>query len=124
MDKWKIRLLINCAVRGIVWAIIPFAIGLVIINFTSYDFKDVLFIESLILIVVGVASLNSGKPMGLSLQGLGQNNAQYIANANLQISRMENEKRKYNLKSGLKSDLNIISLIIGSVICIIIVFIT
>ena len=32
--------------------------------------------------------------MGLSMQGLGQTNSQYIANANLQITKMEKDKAK------------------------------
>ena len=32
--------------------------------------------------------------MGLSMQGLGQTNSQYIANANLQVTKMEKDKAK------------------------------
>ena len=61
-----------------------------------------------------------GNSTGLSLQGMGQNNAQYLANANLEISRMENEKTKSNLRLMLNIGLSTVSMTIGGVICIII----
>ncbi len=60
--------------------------------------------------------------MGLSMQGLGQTNAQYIANANLGVTKMEKDKTK-NLKTTISVGLSTISLIIGGVLVIAINFI-
>lgn len=123
MDKSQIKSLIKCVVWGIFWSIILVIIGFVIENFTSYTLKDILFIEGIVVVLLGALSSIGGNPMGLSLQALGQNNAQYAANANLEVTRMEKEKRHNNFKSNLRSSLNTVSLIIGGVICIIINFI-
>ena len=60
--------------------------------------------------------------MGLSMQGLGQNNAQYIANANLEVSKMEKEKTN-NIKTTISAGLSTVSLIIGGLLVIAINFI-
>jgi len=123
MDKSQIKSLIKCVVWGIFWSIILIVIGLIITNFTSYNLKDILFIEGVITVILGSLSSINGNPMGLSLQALGSINAQYVANANLEVTKMEREKRHNNFKSNLQSSINMISLIIGGVICIIINFI-
>lgn len=122
MDKSQIKSLIKCVVWGIIWSIILVLIGLGIVNFTTYNLKDVLFIEGIILVILGVSSFLGGNPTGLSLQGLGQTNAQYIANANLEVTRMEKEKTT-PIKNNFKASINTVSLVMGGVICIIINFI-
>lgn len=89
MNKSQIKALIKCIVWGILWAIVFILIGFVIVNFTSYSLKDVVFIEGIVLVALGALSLIGGNPTGLSLQALGQNNAQYVANANLEVTKME-----------------------------------
>lgn len=122
MDKYQISSLIKCVVWGIIWSIILVLIGLGIVHFTTYNLKDVLFIEGIILVILGVSSFLGGNPMGLSLQGLCQADAQYIANANLEVTRMEKEKTS-TIKKNFKASINTISLVMGGVICIIINFI-
>ena len=72
--------------------------------------------------VGGVLSSIGGNPMGLSMQGLGQNNAQYIANANLEVSKMEKDKTN-NIKTTISAGLSTVSLIIGGLLVIAINFI-
>ncbi len=122
MDKSQIKSLIKCVVWGIIWSIILVLIGLGIVHFTSHNLKDVLFIEGIILVILGISSFLGGNPMGLSLQGLCQANAQYIANANLEVTKMEKEKTS-TIKNNFKASINTISLVMGGVICIIINFI-
>ncbi len=94
-----------------------------IVNFTSYSLKDVLFVEGIVLVALGALSSIGGNPKGLSLQALGQDNAQYVANANLEVTKMEKQMHHNNIKTNLRSSFNIISLIIGGAISIIINFI-
>lgn len=121
MGKSQISSLIKCFIWGIIWSIILVLIGLGIVRFTTYNLKDILFIEGIILVILGVSSFLGGNPTGLSLQGLGQTNAQYIANANLEVTRMEKEKT--NTIKNFKASISTVSLVIGGVICIIINFI-
>lgn len=63
-----------------------FLISIIIKYFTSYELNNILFIEGLISFMIVLFSSISGSPMGLSMQSLGQTNAQY--NANLQIEKV------------------------------------
>ena len=107
---------------GIIWGIVLFGVALIITNFKDYELRDVLFVEGIIFVVGGVLSSIGGNPMGLSMQGLGQNNAQYIANANLEVSKMEKDKTN-NIKTTISAGLSTVSLIIGGLLVIAINFI-
>lgn len=122
MDKSQIKSLIKCVVWGIIWSIILVLIGLGIVHFTAHNLKDVLFIEGIILVILGISSFLGGNPTGLSLQGLCQANAQYISNTNLEVTKMEKEKTS-TIRKNFKASINTISLVMGGVICIIINFI-
>lgn len=107
---------------GNVWFSELFGVALIIRNFKGYELRDVLFVECIIFVIGGVLSSLGGNSMGLSMQGLGQTNAQYIANANLEVTKMEKDKTK-NIKTTISVGLSIISLIIGGVLIIVISFI-
>lgn len=107
---------------GIIWGIVLFGVALIITNFKDYELRDVLFVEGIIFVIGGVLSSIGGNPMGLSMQGLGQNNAQYIANANLEVSKMEKDKTN-NIKTTISAGLSTVSLIIGGLLVIAINFI-
>jgi hypothetical protein len=119
MNNIQLKSLAKCIVFGVLWSIILIIIGVIIANFTSYNLKDVLFIEGIIVVILGALSSISGNPMGLSLQALGQNNAQYVAKANLEVTDMEKQKHHENFKTNIRSSINTVSLVIGGVICII-----
>ena len=56
------------------------------------------------------------------MQGFGQNNAQYIANANLEVTKLEKDKTS-NIKTTVSIGLSTVSLVIGGVLAIILNFI-
>lgn len=122
MDKSILKTIIKCAIFGIVWAAILFGVALIITNFKGYELKDVLFVEGIIFVIGGVLSSLGGNPMGLSMQGLGQTNAQYIANANLEVTKMEKDKTK-NIKTTISVGLSTVALVIGGILVIVINFI-
>ncbi|WP_238881470.1 hypothetical protein [Clostridium sp. YIM B02551] len=113
--------LLKCALAGIVWFIITIGIGLLIMKFTKYNFKDILFMEGILLIIIGVLSSIGGNSMGLSLQSLGQVNSQYASNVNLEVTRKE--KNNYNIKTTISFGVSMIALIIGGALSIILNFI-
>ena len=122
MKDERISLLIKSIIWGTVWLGLAALIALIITKVTSYkDFENVLFIEGLILIFVGIFASISGDPMGLSLQGLGHSNAQYIANANLEVSKMSREKVSGKIDIGFA--LSTLSLVIGGILSAAITFI-
>ena len=122
MEKSILKTIGKCVIFGIIWGIVLFGVALIITNFKDYELRDVLFVEGIIFVVGGVLSSIGGNPMGLSMQGLGQNNAQYIANANLEVSKMEKDKTN-NIKSTISAGLSTVSLIIGGLLVIAINFI-
>lgn len=122
MKDERISLLIKSIIWGVVWLGLAALIALIITKVTSYkDFESALFIEGLILIFVGIFASISGDPIGLSLQGLGQSNAQYIANANLEVAKMTREKVSGKINIGFA--LSTFSLVIGGILSAAITFI-
>ena len=122
MEKSILKTIGKCVSFGIIWGIVLFGVALIITNFKDYELRDVLFVEGIIFVIGGVLSSIGGNPMGLSMQGLGQNNAQYIANANLEVSKMEKDKTN-NIKTTISAGLSTVSLIIGGLLVIAINFI-
>ncbi|MFT8348803.1 hypothetical protein [Clostridium saccharoperbutylacetonicum] len=94
--------------------------GVVVIYFTEYIFKDVLFLEGIVVIIFGMFSGISGNPSGLSLLGMGKDNAQYISNSNLGILNIEKEKSKNNLGAVISVRISMITFVLGGVLCVLI----
>ncbi|MDB1931819.1 MULTISPECIES: hypothetical protein [Clostridium] len=114
MKDNRINLVIKSFLWGIAWFGVAVLIGFIITKVTSYkNFENILFIEGIILVFVGIFASISGDPMGLSMQGLGQNSAQYSASANLEVTKMEREKSNRKLDVALA--VSTFSLILGGV---------
>lgn len=122
MDKDILKSIRKCAMFGVVWAILLFVIAFLITTLKDYNLKDVLFIEGIAFVAFGILSCIGGNPLGLSIQGLGQNNAQYITNSNLQVSKLEKANTK-NIKTTLSIGLNTFSLVLAGILLITINFI-
>ncbi len=70
-------------------------IAFLIANNFKYLINDVLFVEGGIVLVIGLLLSKSGNPSGITIWGFGQQNAQYIANLNLEVLRMERASTGY-----------------------------
>lgn len=122
MDKDTLKNIRKCTILGIIWAILLVAIAFLIISFKNYNLKDMLFIEGIAFVAFGILSCIGGNPLGLSIQGLGQNNAQYISNSNLEVTKLEKANTK-NIKNTLSIGLSTISLVFAGILVITINFI-
>ncbi len=120
MKKYNIKLFTKLTLLGVFWAIVFCIIGFIIVKFKDYTLKDVLFIEGIAVVSLTILSFIGINPMGNNLQALGQSNAQYVSNANLEVTKMEKEKNKNGIKPIINIGFNRIALIIGGIICIII----
>ena len=84
----------------ITFAIIFLAIGDLLAYFIStkydYNFRDVMFLVGMGIVIIGILSMIGGNSTGLNMQGFGQANAQYLANANLEVTKMEREATNYH----------------------------
>lgn len=122
MENSRGKLILKSIIWGIAWFGVASIVGLVIVKLAKdKSFENILFIEGIVLIFVGIFASISGDPIGLSLQGAGQNSAQYLSNANLEITKMEREKT--NRKLDIALAVSTFSLIIGGAISIIFTFI-
>lgn len=122
MKDDRLVILLKSLIWGLMWLIIASILGFIISKImTSRSFQDILFIEGLVLIFIGIFASISGDPRGISMQGLGQNNAQYINNANLEVARME--KEKVHIRTDIKFALSTFSLVIGGILSVVVTFI-
>ena len=117
-----IKKISKCIILSVIISIIFILIGFIIVKYKNYNLKDVLFIEGILLVVLGFISSIGGNPMGASIQSIGQSNAQYRSNINLEISRIEKERTKDTLKNIISIGLSTVSLVISGAICVIIAF--
>ena len=121
MKNRIISILIKSILWGLIWFGLAALIGYIITKISpDKSFENILFIEGLVLVFGGIFASISGDPMGLSMQGLGQSNAQYIANANLEVTKMEKEKSGAKIDIGFS--LSTFSLLIGGIISVIATF--
>lgn len=123
MDKSIIKSIGKNLLFSFVWTIIFCLIAWVITYFTKYNLKDVLFVEGIFIVILGLSVTFKSDSSGLSLMGLGQSNAQYLANANLEVTRKVNDNLKGNAASMFRHSFNGISLIIAGIVCVMINFI-
>ncbi len=101
----------------LVYSIILYTIAIIISNIINCEIKNILFIEGIIIVMIGIFSGIEGDSKGASLQGLGQNNTQYISNANLEVSKLIKQSKVGNFSY---YNYNTISLIISGIIMILI----
>ena len=123
MNKDTVKALTKCIVWGILWTVILVVIALILSKIKGYLLKDVLFIEGIIFVMLGIFASIGGNPMGLSLQSMGQNNAQFTSSANLEVSKMESEKTRGISKTTITSSLSTVSFIFAGIASIIINYI-
>ena len=80
---------------GLVFLGIGYVIAILISNRSGYYLQDVLFVEGFSVIVIGILMSMKGNPSGMSLLGLGQQNAQQVSYLNLEVTRIERDKTDY-----------------------------
>ena len=97
-----------------------FLIAGVISSLKGYQFKDVLFVEGILVFMVSVLSSIDGKPLSLSLQEFGQVNPQYFASIVLESNAAEKERIISSSNISIKMDIVSTSIMIGSIIVLII----
>lgn len=119
MSKNQMKLLLKVFIGGSIWCVIAIIIGIEIRNKFDYNLNDVIFVEGILLIIIGLLSSIGGNPSGLSFQELGNLNAQYASNFNLEITRKEREKVKNTLKTTISIGCSTMTLVIGGIFSII-----
>lgn len=114
--------LIKSVCIGVIWSAVALAIATVLQKYTSLIFNDTIFVEGIIMVILAAFSAMSGNSTGLSLQGLGSSNGQYVASANLEITKMERDITERSVKNTLKFSLSSFCLLIGGIITLVLNF--
>lgn len=120
MNKNQMKLLLKVFIGGCIWCVIAIGIGIEIRIKFGYNLNDVIFVEGILLIIIGLLSSMGGNPSGLYFQGLGNLNAQYVSNLNIEITKKEREKAKNMLKTTISIGCSTMTLVIGGIFSIII----
>lgn len=117
MDSRSIKSVVLCIIFGIIWGTILYELGVFIVQNSNEKLSDILFIEGIICILFGIFSHVGGNSIGIYMQGLEENNAHYIGNLNLSISKIEKSKFKSNIRSIVSLSLSMVSFIVAGTIC-------
>lgn len=123
MNKKNSKTLSKFIIICIISLMVSFSLGQVISSFQGYSFQDVLFVEGIIILMVGIFSSIGGNPMSLSLQDFGQINPQWVANISLETNEIDRRRIIDSCKVNINIDITTISLAIGGLISLLISFI-
>ncbi|GAA0076302.1 hypothetical protein UT300005_06800 [Clostridium sp. CTA-5] len=120
MNSTFLKKFIIFIITSILCGLVIMFIGYLISLFTTFLLKDILFVEGILVIILVILMSISGKPLGLSMQAFGTNNAQYVGTANLKVTEKENELLKNKDSFNINFDFNSISIILGAIFILII----
>lgn len=97
-----------------------FLIGGIISNLNGFQLKDVLFVEGILVLMIGIFSSIGGNTQSLSLQEFGQVNPQCFVNIVLESNRVEKERVISTSNIQINMDLVSTSITLGAIIALII----
>jgi len=91
IKRLGLTFLVGLAVLGI-----GYGVAILIGNHSRYALQDILFVEGIVIVAIGLMMSMKGNPSGASLLGLGQQNATQVSNWNLEVTRIEREQTAYH----------------------------
>jgi len=80
---------------GLGVAAIGYAAAILIASRSSFIMTNIVFIEGIVALILGLMMSMKGNPSGTNLQGLGMPNANQISNLNMEATRTEREQTDY-----------------------------
>ena len=97
-----------------------FLIGGIISNLNGFQLKDVLFVEGILVLMIGIFSSIGGNTQSLSLQEFGQVNPQCFVNIVLESNSIQKERVISTSNIEINMDLVSTSITLGAIIALII----
>lgn len=97
-----------------------FVIGGIISNLNGFQLKDVLFVEGILVLMIGIFSSIGGNTQSLSLQEFGQVNPQCFVNIVLESNSIQKERVISTSNIEINMDLVSTSITLGAIIALII----
>ncbi len=89
---------------SLVFSGIGYLLAILISHQFNYNLQDVLFCEGIFFIMIGAFMSMKGNPSGANFNAVGQNDAQFIAYQNNEVTRVEREITNYH-KNFLKNSI-------------------
>ena len=96
MFKSMVKNMLLLVMYGLIFLGLGYVVAIIIVNLFGYVLQDVMFIEGLIVIILGFLFSMKGNPSGSSLQGFGRNNAQQLSYLNMEATKVEREATSYH----------------------------
>ncbi len=121
MRNVSIKITIKLFIYGILWSIIALAIAKIFTPITNFHFKDIIFVEGLLMLLLSITSAINSKTLGMSFYILNQIHSKYITNHNFKKQDHEIFTAFNNVNFHLF--LNWISIALGGFINILLIFI-
>lgn len=121
MKNISTRTTLKLIVYGILWSIITLVIARIFTPLTSFYFKDVVFVEGLLMLVMSITSIINSKAFGMSFYILNQIHSQCISNKELKNNEVEFLVSFKNVN--LQHFLSWITIAIGGFINILLIFV-
>ena len=103
--------------------VVFYFLGSIISNLKGFNFRDVIFVEGIIVLMGVIFSSIDGSPQGLTLQEFGQINPQYFANIILETKVREGKGLIEISNVKINIDLISMAIVLGATITLISSFI-
>lgn len=123
MKSYALKVLSKIFLLGLLMALIFLGIAILISSKKGYLLKDVLFIQGMIIIFIGILASITENPLGFSFLGLNQINTKFINNSNPEAKQMGKSKFKNPGKMTFNYTIATVSLIFSGITCVIINYI-
>lgn len=123
MKNKDFKVFLKDIIYGTLWFTLSFFVALGIKNAVSYSLADILFIEGILLALIGTLSGTSGDPIGLGIQSLELKHPDDVEEINYEITPEERGNMSATLKKDLLFSTTTAPLIIGGILAVLINFI-
>jgi hypothetical protein len=123
MKSYALKFLSKIFFFGVIMALIFVGIAVLISNKKGYLLRDVLFIQGMGIIFLGILASISENPLGFSLFGLGRINTQLINNVHPDATKMKESKFGNPTKITFNHTIATVSFIVSGIICVIVNYI-
>lgn len=123
MKSYALKVLSKILFFGLIIAFIFIGVAILISNKKGYLLKDVLFIQGMGIIFLGILASISDNPLGFSLFGTGRINTQITSTANSEAAQMKGSKLNTPIKMIFNYTIATMSFIVSGIICVIVNYI-
>ncbi len=119
MKNASVKITLKLFICGMLWSILTLAIAGIFTPLTNFFFKDIIFVEGLIMLLMSITSAINSKSLGMSYYILNEIYSKYMDNKAFTKDNIFNTLNNINFHLFL----NWISIVIGAFIDILLIFI-